>query len=155
MSKATKLPASKVKNKQKLKKKASKYGLGELIREYYPRISEKDLAFFVAYIENRGNATEAYLAINPGVTRASAGVLGSNLLRTLDMDLILDLMGFGMDSIREALETLKTEDPDKFLRYQSQLRGWDRHQVEVSGHIDMPTINIVTQAPTITVTDEA
>lgn len=153
-SKSTSLPPIKIKKTSKTKKKVSKYGLGETIREFYPQISDKNLSFFVAYIENGGNATEAYLKINPGVLRTSAGVLGSNLLKGLDMDLILDLMGFNLDTVREALETLRTTDADKFLKYQSMLRGWDKHQVDISGYVQMPVINIVTQAPTINVTDE-
>ena len=141
-SKSVKLPDAGIKKPTRTKANSTK--IGEAIKEFYPELPDRHLAFFVAYIENGGNATEAYLEVNPKVTRGSAGAIGSKILSTIDVGLLLDLMGFSLDSVQNALQRLYDSDPDKFMKYQVMLRKWDTRQVELSGRVEMPQINIVT-----------
>ena len=55
----------------------------------------KEKKFIDAYIENCGNATEAYLNVNPDVTRDSAKELGKRMLAKLGLSIveILDQTG--------------------------------------------------------------
>ncbi len=55
----------------------------------------KEKIFIEAYIENCGNATEAYLKVSPKVTRDSAKELGKRMLAKLDLSIveILDQTG--------------------------------------------------------------
>ena len=51
--------------------------------------------FIKAYIENGGNATQAYIAVNPNVKKESARELGYRMLTKVDitMNEIMELMG--------------------------------------------------------------
>jgi hypothetical protein len=55
----------------------------------------RERKFIDAYIENNGNATEAYLAISPDIKRDSAKELGYRLLAKVDLSIVelLDKMG--------------------------------------------------------------
>lgn len=80
---------------------------------------DKELVlFFLAWLKNGRNATEAYLAINPNVSRESAAVMGSMKLRKIKNDIgiemILDVYGLGVDAyinqLKEGLEATKFVD---------------------------------------------
>ena len=55
----------------------------------------RERKFIKAYIESNGNATEAYLAINPNIKRENAKEYGCRLLQNLNLsnDELLDKMG--------------------------------------------------------------
>jgi len=55
----------------------------------------RERKFIKAYIESNGNATEAYLAINPNIKRENAKEYGCRLLQNLNLsnDELLDEMG--------------------------------------------------------------
>ena len=55
----------------------------------------KERRFIDSYIEQNGNATKAYLAISPDVTRDSAKELGKRMLRKVNLSVteLLDKMG--------------------------------------------------------------
>ena len=57
----------------------------------------RERKFIDAYIENGGNATEAYLKLKPEVKRESAKVLGCNLLTKVNLSVseLLDKLGMG------------------------------------------------------------
>ena len=74
----------------------------------------RERKFIDAYIKNYGNATKAYIAINPNVKENSARELGSRMLTKVDISIIeiLDEMGLtdpmlsqklldGLDATRE------------------------------------------------------
>ena len=55
----------------------------------------RERKFIKAYIENSGNATEAYLSVNPNCTRESAKELGYRMLTKVDLSILelLEMMG--------------------------------------------------------------
>ena len=55
----------------------------------------RERKFIKAYIENSGNATEAYLAINPNVDRKNAREYGYRMLQKVDISVneLMELMG--------------------------------------------------------------
>jgi len=55
----------------------------------------KERKFVNAYIKNGGNATEAYLVVNPKAKRSSAGELGYRMLKNVEISVpeLLDRMG--------------------------------------------------------------
>ena len=58
--------------------------------------SLRERKFIDAYIENNGNATEAYLAISPKVTRESARELGKRMIAKVDLSIIEILNNIGL-----------------------------------------------------------
>ena len=80
----------------------------------------KEQEFIKAYIELKGNATQAYLKVFPHVKKESARVLGYNLLRKINIPIaeLLDKMGmndaFLNDKLQEGLDaTTGTGDKKK------------------------------------------
>lgn len=118
--------------------------LREAIKEAYPNMSDSQLIFFASYIENGMNGTAAYKALHPKVSRNVAAVQARRILSEIPFASILDIMGLGVESIRDALVDLQRDDPKSYLKYQMKLRGLDKTQVELSGEVAMPIINIVT-----------
>lgn len=59
--------------------------------------------FFLAWLKCKRNATEAYLFLNPNVTRESAAVLGSKILRSINIGVIAEGYGLGTDAYFETL----------------------------------------------------
>jgi len=55
----------------------------------------RERIFIKAYLSNGGNATEAFLAINPKVNKNTAGVLGLRMLRNVKIPInnLLDQAG--------------------------------------------------------------
>lgn len=55
----------------------------------------RERKFLKAYIENSGNATKAYLTMNPNIKDDSARVMGHNLLTKINISVIelLEMMG--------------------------------------------------------------
>jgi len=82
----------------------------------------RERKFFEAYISNGGNATEAYLSLNPNCTRDSAKVLGCKLLTkvNLSMSEALDKIGltdfYLANKLKEGLEATKVIRIDKKRR---------------------------------------
>lgn len=54
--------------------------------------------FFLSWVKNGRNAQKAYQEINPDVTFASAGVLGSRMLKKVRVDAVLETYGIGIES---------------------------------------------------------
>lgn len=54
--------------------------------------------FFLSWIKNGRNAQKAYQEIHPNVTFASAGVLGSRMLKKVRIDAVLETYGIGIES---------------------------------------------------------
>lgn len=73
----------------------------------------KEKKFIEAYIENNGNATEAYLAVNPEVKRKNASVYGIRMLEkvSIGVDELLDKLDLTNvclgKKLKEGLEAVK------------------------------------------------
>jgi len=73
----------------------------------------KEKKFIEAYIENCGNATEAYLVISPKVTRESARELGKRMIARVDLSIIEILNDIGLtdpvlsQKIKDGLEATR------------------------------------------------
>jgi len=86
----------------------------------------RERKFIEAYIENNGNATEAYLAINNRANKNTAGVLGFRMLRKVKISVNEFLDKLGLDNLalsqklKEGLEAVKViagvEVPDHNVR---------------------------------------
>jgi len=69
--------------------------------------------FIEKYISTGGNATEAYLAVNPNVSKNTAGVLGLRMLRKVKISIKDTLEQVGLTDIylanklKEGLEATK------------------------------------------------
>lgn len=82
--------------------------------------------FIEAYVENNGNATEAFLAINPKVKRKNASVYGIRMLEKVSIEIKEFLDRLGLDNLslskklKEGLEAVKKvsgfEVPDHNVR---------------------------------------
>jgi len=73
----------------------------------------REKKFIEAYIENNGNATEAYLTINPKVKRKNASVYGIRMLEKVSIEVneFLDRLGLNdlalSQKLKEGLEAVK------------------------------------------------
>jgi hypothetical protein len=73
----------------------------------------RERKFIKAYIENNGNATEAYLVLHPEAKRETAGELGYRMLKKVDIsnDELLNEMGmtdaYLNQKLNEGLEATK------------------------------------------------
>jgi hypothetical protein len=73
----------------------------------------RERKFIETYINNGGNATEAYLAVNDKVNRNTAGVLGFRMLRKVKISIkdTLDQIGltdyYLANKLKEGLEATK------------------------------------------------
>ena len=71
----------------------------------------KVVEFFLMYLQKRRNATEAYLALRPGLDRKTAKTLGSRMLSKVDRTLLMDSYGIGIEKylakIEEGLERIR------------------------------------------------
>ena len=71
----------------------------------------RERKFIKSYINNNGNATEAYLTINSKANKNTAGVLGNRMLRKvkIDINFILNQVGLNdvylMNKLKEGLES--------------------------------------------------
>ncbi len=70
--------------------------------------------FFVSWIKNGRNATEAYLELNPDVERTSAQVLGSKQLAKIDVKAIMKCYDLGVEEyfgqLKDGLGATKWND---------------------------------------------
>ncbi|MCK4328311.1 terminase small subunit [candidate division WOR-3 bacterium] len=66
----------------------------------------RERKFIKSYIENSGNATEAYMAISPKISEESAAVLGFRMLRKVNIssDELMDMMGMTDAYLQEKLD---------------------------------------------------
>lgn len=86
----------------------------------------KQRKFIEAYIKNNGNATEAFLVINPKVKRKNASVYGLRMLEKVSIEVKEFLNRLGLDNLalsqklKEGLEAVKivsgVEVPDHNVR---------------------------------------
>ncbi len=86
----------------------------------------REKKFIEAYIENNGNATEAYLTLNPKVKRKNASVYGIRMLEKVSIGVkeFLDKLGLNdlalSQKLKEGLEAVKkvagAEVPDHNVR---------------------------------------
>lgn len=73
----------------------------------------RERKFIKSYIDNSGNATEAYLAISPKVKRDSAEVLGARMLVKVSISIKDTLEQIGLtdvylaNKLKEGLEATK------------------------------------------------
>lgn len=102
----------------------------------------KDQKFIEAYIENGGNATRAYLAINPKCKETSARELGHRMLTKVDIEMrkILDQIGLNdvylANKLKEGLESENLSIRVKYLDMILKLKEMypaDRNKVELTG----------------------
>ena len=66
----------------------------------------KEQEFIKAYIELKGNATQAYIKVFPHIKKESAAVLGCNLLRKININMteLLDRIGVTDHILSEKLQ---------------------------------------------------
>jgi len=109
----------------------------------------RERKFIDSYIENNGNATEAYLAISPNVTRDSAKELGKRLLQKVGISVteLLDKMGLTdlhlNQKLKEGLDATKVVTvipiPQKGKSGTGDLSDADSKTVEF---VDVPDFNV-------------
>ncbi len=120
--------------------------LGKIIKEEYSINNRRQIAFIVEYVKNGGNGTKAYKEIyGAHINDHSAAVLACKILKKVDISIILQYMGHGIDAIKEVLDLLKTKDPANYMKYISMFNNWDKQKVEHSGTLEIPVINIVSK----------
>lgn len=75
-----------------------------LAKDFHDEILENEFGgdknlylFFVAYLKHNRNATRAYKFLNPKCTLRSCSVLGARQLAKVNISLILDSMGLGVE----------------------------------------------------------
>lgn len=116
----------------------------------------RERKFIEAYVENNGNATEAFLAINPKVKRKNASVYGLRMLEKVSIEIKEFLNRLGLDNLalsqklKEGLEAVKKvsgfEVPDhnvrvRYLDMAFKLKASypaDKSKVEVTGKNGKP-----------------
>jgi len=116
----------------------------------------REKKFIEAYIENNGNATEAYLILNPKVKRKNASVYGIRMLEKVSIEVkeFLDKLGLNnlalSQKLKEGLEAVKKvsglEVPDhnvrvRYLDMALKLKAMypaDRSKLELTGKDGMP-----------------
>lgn len=110
--------------------------LARLFKDEFNVSNRNQIAFCVEYVKNGGNATRAYKKIyNEYMNDHTACVLGSKILRKIDIGLLLDFMGHGIDQIDQAMNKLLEKDPASYMKYQTTLRRWDIQRIEHSGDL--------------------
>lgn len=69
--------------------------------------------FFLSWVKNERNATKAYLEINPSVDPASAAVLGSRMLKKVNVEAVLQAYGIGPETyyqqLAEGMKAVKSD----------------------------------------------
>ena len=102
----------------------------------------RERKFIEAYINNGGNATGAFLAINKKVSKDTAGVLGLRMLRNVKIEVenILNQIGLNdiylMRKLKEGLETRNLSIRVRYLDMILKLKDIypaDRNKVELTG----------------------
>ena len=66
----------------------------------------RERKFIKAYIDNNGNATKAYMSMNPNIGEESAAVLGFRMLRNvkISQEELMDMMGITDAYLQEKLD---------------------------------------------------
>lgn len=102
----------------------------------------RERKFIEAYINNGGNATGAFLAINKKISKDTAGVLGLRMLRKVKIEVenILSQIGLNdvylMSKLKEGLETRNLSIRVRYLDMILKLKDIypaDRNKVEFTG----------------------
>lgn len=110
----------------------------------------REKKFIKAYIENGGNATEAYLTVNSNVTRQNAREYGYRMLQKVDISVteLLDKMGvtdaYLNERLKEGLEATKVISvvpipPKKHQPSTGDLPNANEKNIEF---IDVPDSNV-------------
>ncbi len=119
--------------------------LKKLVKEKFKLTNKKQIEFIIDYIVNDGkNIADSYIRTYGISNRNTARCLGSRILRNVDISDILDVSGHGVDSMVDALDRLLEDKPDKYVELIIKLRKLDKVQIEISGELKLPSINIVT-----------
>ncbi|MEA3298072.1 MAG: terminase small subunit [Chloroflexota bacterium] len=116
----------------------------------------REQKFIEAYINNGGNATEAFLAVNKKVNKDTAGVLGLRMLRNVKVEVekILNQIGLNdvylANKLKEGLETRNLSIRVRYLDMIFKLKNIypaDRSKLELTGKdgkpIGGPTITLI------------
>lgn len=89
----------------------------------------RERKFIEAYINNGGNATEAYLAINKKANRDTAGVLGKRMLSKVKFEITFILNEMGLNNfylagkLKEGLESQNLSVRYRYLDMIFKLKG--------------------------------
>ena len=117
------------------------------IQETYNITNHKHLQFLLIYFLTGCFAYKAYQQVYPGCKLESAKTAASNLITRYNIPAvtILDVAGHGVDTMMQTLTTLRKSNPDAYMKHILKMRGLDQKKVEVSGSIQLPIINIITE----------
>lgn len=120
--------------------------LKKYIKEKFPDVRDKkQIAFFIKFIIT-GKAQASYMAVYPDAKKNSASVLACNLLKNVNFTASdwLDFAGHTIESVTEALDSLKQSNPDAYLKHVIKLKQLDVQKIEHTGAITIPDITIIT-----------
>ena len=121
--------------------------LKDFIQETYKIDDKREIAFILQFIKT-GKSYKSYQAVyGEHITMGSAAVLANRILNKAKFKIadFLDNSGHSIGEMMEVLETLKNDDPKEYIKYMLKLRGLDKQNIELSGEVSVPIINIVTQ----------
>ncbi|HPD74389.1 MAG TPA: hypothetical protein PLX95_03900 [bacterium] len=77
--------------------------------------SKEKTLFYLTWLKHNRNGTRAYMELHPEVKESSARVLASNLLSTIDINLIADCYGLNHQKYYEMLQAgLEAEKRDQY-----------------------------------------
>lgn len=102
--------AAKPKRTTKIKKAAVKQTALQNLNGSYTQLRElmgnddEVTLFFIEWVSNGRNAQKAYKAIKPDVTIQSAAVMGHRMLSRVNLALVLDSYGLGVDTYFKKLK---------------------------------------------------
>lgn len=126
--------------------KIAEKDIADYLNSIYNFENKRELAFIIEYIKS-GIAYKAYQKIyGEHITNGGAAVLANRILNKVKFRITdyLNLTGNGIESMMEALQTLKTSDPKEYLKYMTKLHGLDVQKTELTGSGGTPIqINIV------------
>ena len=107
----------------------------KFLKEKYNITNPKHLKFFIQTVVKQ-YAYQAYKAVyGEHMSNNVARVRASSLMKKYKIDRLewLELCGHGMDSVVEALQDLKDNDSDKYLKHLTNIKQWDMKRVEHTG----------------------
>ena len=128
-----------------LDKKDRNIQLRKIIKEEFQVQNLRHIAFIIEYINNGAHVADAYKSVyGDHVKNNSASVNGCQILSRIDLSRLLDISGHGFDKIFDAMDKLYEKDPASYMKYQAKLRGLEKKEIKLSGRVEVPIINIVT-----------
>jgi hypothetical protein len=120
----------------------------EYIKERWPDIKLWEKRFIIELMKGGKPLYKCYQdALGNGVKESSAKNGATRILKKLNIPFseLLDYTGHGEDTMIEALDDMREEDVDKYLKHITKLKQLEVQHVELNGSISMPVINIVTE----------